>query len=218
MVVVKKKLAIEESEAEVVREIFELYVYGRNNSPRIGIKQIANTLNGQGKLMRGKPWRIQKIHAVLSSLTYVGWHVFNKTDSKSHKTKDASEWVKVPVPAIIDQGLFDKATKLRSAYTPLRSAPRRESSPTLLTGILKCECGCTMVLQTGKSNQYRYYKCSSRISKGIKACKSASYPVDKLENLVLEAVKNKILHRRPYPHRGGHPPPRSQAAWRGRQT
>ncbi|MGB9153303.1 MAG: recombinase family protein, partial [Alphaproteobacteria bacterium] len=189
---IKKKLAINEPEAEIVREIFDLYVNGRN-APRIGMKEIAKYLNAKKSLMRGKLWRIQAVQLILSSLTYSGWHVFNKLDSKTRKIKSEAEWVKIPVPAIIDQDLFDGATKLRAAHTPKMCAPRRESSPNLLTGLLKCDCcGATMVLQTAKNNQYRYYKCSARISKGDTACKSKSYPMDKLDNLVLEAFKSKI--------------------------
>ena len=144
--------------------------------------------------MRGKPWRIQKIHDILSSLTYVGWHVFNRTDSKTMTRKDESEWVKVPVPAIIEQSQFDKATKLRAALTPMKCAPRRETSPNLLTGLLKCDCcGSTMVAVTsGKGEQYRYYKCSNRMSMGNTVCKSVAYKMDTLDDLVLNAFRQKI--------------------------
>lgn len=190
---IKKKLAIEPAEAEIVREIFDLYTDGKGNSPRIGMKEIAKTLNQCGLLMRGKLWRIQKIHDILTSSTYSGLHVFNRTDSKTFKIKDESEWVKVPVPAIIEQTQFDKATKLRQAHQPAMCAPRRETSPNLLTGLLKCDgCGATMVLQTAKNNQYRYYKCSARISKGNAACKSRSFPMDKLDTMVLDVFRQKI--------------------------
>ena len=186
----KKKLAINESEADIVREIFELYVSGKGNMPRIGMKEIAKTLNQRGTRIRGGLWRVQVIHQILSSTTYVGSHVFNKLDSKTRQIKADSEWVKISVPAIIDQDLFDKATKLRAAHAPKLCAPRRESSPNLLTGLLKCEhCGATMVLQTAKNNRYRYYKCSNRISKGNTACKSRSFPMEKLDELVLNAFK-----------------------------
>jgi DNA invertase Pin-like site-specific DNA recombinase len=189
---IKKKLAIEDSEAAIVKDIFALYVHGIN-SPRMGMKEIAKHLNQRNLTMRGKPWRIQKIHDMLSSTTYAGWHVFNRTDSKSFKRKDESEWVKVPVPVIIDQELFDKVTKLRSVLTPMKSAPRRENSPNLLTGLLHCGCcGATMVKITAKNNRYRYYKCSSRISQGNTVCKSPNFPMEKLDNLVLQAFKDKI--------------------------
>jgi site-specific DNA recombinase len=175
-----------------VHEIFELYVNGIN-APRIGMKEIAKRLNEQGSRMRGGLWRIQVIQQILSSTTYAGWHIFNKLDSKTRQIKAESEWVKIPVPVIIGQDLFEQATKLRQANTPKMCAPRRETSPNLLTGLLKCDCcNSTMVLQTAKSGQYRYYKCSARLSKGNTACKSKSYPMEKLDNLVLEAFKRQI--------------------------
>ena len=189
---IKKKLVIDDKEAEMVREIFTLYVHGIN-SPRMGIKEIAKHLNGRNLTMRGKPWRIQKIHDILSSSTYIGWHVFNQTDSKTMKRKDQAEWVKVPVPAIIDQALFDQAAKLRGANRLKNRAPRRENSPNLLTGLLRCGgCGATMVKITAKNNRYRYYKCSGRLSKGNTACNSPNFPMEKLDNLVLEAFRDKI--------------------------
>jgi len=188
----KKRLAIYEPEAEVVKDIFAMYVTGKN-APRMGIKEIAKTLNAQGQLMRGKPWRIQTIHQLMSRTAYYGEHVFNQKDSKTGKTKDKEEWVKAAVPAIIEKELFDKAAKLRAANAPAMCAPRREASPNLLTGLLKCDCcGAAMVLQTAKHGRYRYYKCSARISKGDTACQSKSYPMDKLDNLVLDAFKGKI--------------------------
>ncbi len=191
---VKKKLAIEPAEAEIVREIFDLYVGSKYNALRIGMKEIAKTLNQRGVSMRGKPWRVQKIYNILSSSTYAGTHIFNKENSKTRKIKDKSEWVSVAVPAIIDQEQFDKTTKLRDALTPMKCAPRRETSPNLLTGLLKCDCcGSTMVAVTsGKGENYRYYKCSSRMSKGNTACKSAAVQMDKVDNMIIDAFRQTI--------------------------
>jgi ssDNA-binding Zn-finger/Zn-ribbon topoisomerase 1 len=99
----------------------------------------------------------------------------------------------VPVPAIIDQGLFDTAARLRKSWLPTMCAPRREITPNLLMGLLKCgHCGASMGVVTGKSGRYRYYKCSNRMRKGDIACPSKNFPLDRIDNLVLEAFKNKI--------------------------
>ncbi len=191
---VKKKLAIEPEEAEIVREIFDLYVSGRKDAPRIGMKEIAKTLNQRRMTMRGRPWRVQKIYNILASSTYAGTHVFNKENSKTRQIKDKSEWVQVSVPAIISQEQYDMATRLRDALTPMKSVPRRETSPNLLTGLLKCDCcGSTMVAVTsGKGEEYRYYKCSSRVSKGNTACKSVAVQMDKVDNMIIEAFRQTI--------------------------
>jgi len=188
----KKKLAINPVEAEVVRDIFMLYVHGKNG-PRMGMKEITKYLSAKGVLNRGKLWRIQRVQLVLSSTTYAGWHVFNRVDSKTFKTKDEGEWIKIAVPAIIDQETFDKAKELREVWSPKKCVPSREASPHLLTGILKCgHCGASMTVTWGKAGQYRYYKCNARISKGNMACPSKNFPLDKIDNLVLDAFRSKI--------------------------
>jgi site-specific DNA recombinase len=188
----KKKLAVNPSEAEVVRDIFMLYVHGKNG-PRLGMKEITKYLNAKNILNRGKLWRIQGIQLVLSSTTYAGWHVFNRVDSKTFKTKDEGEWIKIAVPAIIDQETFDKTTDMRKAWSPKKCVPSREASPHLLTGILKCgHCGASMTVTWGKGGQYRYYKCNARISKGNTACPSRNFPLEKIDNLVLDAFRSKI--------------------------
>ncbi len=186
---VKKKLELNPAEAETVKEIFTLYVHGRN-TPRMGMKNIATTLNKSGHLLRGRMWRVNTVYRVLSSLTYSGWHVFNKLDSKSRKVKDEAEWVKIPVPAIIDQELFDQATKLRDVWSPKKCVPQREASPNLLMGLLKCgHCGASVSVVTGKGGRYRYYKCSSRHNKGDVACPSKNYSLEKIDALVLDTFK-----------------------------
>ena len=188
----KKKLAINPAEARVVRDIFEMYVTGID-APRMGMKEIAKTLNAKKILMRGKLWRVQAIQLVLSSTTYYGLHVFNKLDSKTRKIKEEAEWVKVPVPAIIDQETYDAATKLRDAWSPKKCVPQREVSPNLLMGLLKCgHCGSSMSVVTGKGGRYRYYKCNGRMSKGDTACPSKNFPLEKIDSLVLDAFKRTI--------------------------
>ena len=189
----KKKLAIEESEAKIVKEIFTLYVHGKN-SPRIGAKEIAKQLNAKAVPLRGKRlWNSHMILGILSNPTYTGNHHFNRQNAKTGQTKDKAEWVTVAVPAIIDQELYDRATALRAANSPKQSAPRRETSPTLLTGLVRCgHCGAGMVMATGKSGKYRYYKCGSRIRRGNAACPSGNIPMEKLDNLVLDAFRQKV--------------------------
>ncbi|CAK9253595.1 unnamed protein product [Sphagnum jensenii] len=189
---IKKKLAVLESEARTVRMIFELYVNGID-SPRMGIKSIAKRLNAEGITIRGKQWQIQTIHQILSSSTYAGTHVFNQKDSKTQKIKDEAEWIKTSGAAIISQELFDKATKLRDAWSPLKCVPQREASPNMLMGLLKCgHCGCSMSVVTGKAGRYKYYKCNGRMRKGDAACPSKNFPLEKIDSLVLKAFTETV--------------------------
>ena len=68
------------------------------------------------------------------------------------------------------------------------------NNPTLLTGLIRYgECGAHMTLVTGKSGRYRYYKCTSRQGQGNHACQSANLPMEKLDELILGHLTERIL-------------------------
>ncbi len=189
----KKKLAIDEAEAGIVRMAYALYLHGLNGR-EMGGKEIARHLTEKGLLMRGKPWRLQKIHDLLSDTLYMGDYFFNVRDSRTGQVRAPEGWVKTDIPAIIDAATFEQVRIKRESRAPSRTPPRRVSSPTLLTGLLKCGiCGASMTLATGKSGRYKYYKCTSRLSKGNHACTSANLPMEKLDDLVLNRLAEKVF-------------------------
>jgi hypothetical protein len=63
----KKVLAIQEDEADVVRRMFDLAL-GRSGMS-VGIKAIVNQLNGSAVSYRGKPFHIAAVHRILTSTT-----------------------------------------------------------------------------------------------------------------------------------------------------
>lgn len=126
----KKKLAIDEGESAIVRRIYELYLTGHEGRT-MGIKEIAKHLNERGQLMRGRPWRIQKVHEVLSSRTYLGEHYFNVKDSRSGKKRPPSEWIKVMADPIMDEETFERVRQRREERSPATQSPRLVSLPLL---------------------------------------------------------------------------------------
>ena len=189
----KKKLAINEAEAGIVRMAYDLYLHGLNGQP-MGVKEIAKHLTLKGLLMRGKPWRIQKMHDLLSDTLYMGEYYFNVRDSKANHNRPPEEWVKTDIPAIIDAATFERVRVKRESRSPSRIPPRRLSSPTLLTGLLKCGiCGAGMTLATGKSGRYKYYKCLNRQSIGNHSCTSHNLPMEKIDDLVLQRLADTIF-------------------------
>ena len=168
----KKKLAIDEAESGIVRMAYDLYLNGHQGR-EMGCKEIVKHLTGTGLLMRGKPWNIHKTHTLLSDPLCMGDYFYNMRDSKANKQRPPVEWVKTLIPAIIDAATFERVRAKRASRAPAKKAPRLVSSPTLLTGLLKCGvCGAAMTLVTGKSGRYKYYKCTSRHSQGNHACTS----------------------------------------------
>ncbi|MDZ4821372.1 MAG: recombinase family protein, partial [Planctomycetota bacterium] len=188
----KKRFEVDPVEAEVVRRIFDLYLNGLNGAD-VGTKRIAVHLNGRGLKMRRQPWNASRVQEVLKNPTYIGQFVFNKR-GKDGKRKPETEWITVAVPAIIEKGTFERALARVAARAPTKVPPRMVTNPTLLTGLLKCgACNAGMTLTTGKSGRYRYYKCQTRIGRGIQACDSQSIPMEKLDRLVLEALAEKVF-------------------------
>jgi site-specific DNA recombinase len=189
----KKRLEIDEAEAVIVRKVYDLYLNGHQGRP-LGIKEIVKHLMERNQLHRATSWTIHKVHDILSSTTYVGDYFFNVHDSKTGKKRPDSEWVKTTIPALIDLATFERTRALREARSPAKTPPRRLNSPTLLTGLLRCgDCGAFMTQVTGKSGRYRYYKCTTRQGQGNHACQSKNLAMDKLDDLILSHLAERVL-------------------------
>ena len=186
---IKKKLAVEKSEAEVVKLIFDLYQRGINGCP-MGVKAIASHLNAMGYRFRGNArWSTGLVHRVLTRETYSGHHHFNKTNSRTNKAKPPSEWVRFKTPVIIPPNTFAAVQKRLKSRQPTRQNPRLTNSPVLLSGIAVCsKCGGRMMLRTGKSGRYRYYTCAGQATKGKTACTGQSIPLQSLDDIVIKTL------------------------------
>lgn len=194
----KKKLAVDPVEAEVVRQIFKLIREGDGTSGPMGIKAAANWLNERGyRTRKGARWGIGPLHKLITSTTYKGEHRFNTKAWKTREAKPDAEHVVVPVDPIIDPAIFDAIQAQLKTRNPKATPPRVVTGPILLTGIATCAtCGGGMTLRTGKSGRYRYYTCASAMQKGKSACKGRSIPMDKLDDIVLDVLGDKLLTER----------------------
>jgi site-specific DNA recombinase len=188
----KRILVIDAGESRIVRKIFDLYLRGDKGHP-LGMYGIAYYLNEHGIGFRGGPWNSGHINRILSDPVYKGEYYFNKKVAKTGEKKPPKEWVLIRLDPIIDEATFREVEERRAARNPSKVPPRITSSPTLLTGILKCGyCGSAMTLATGKGGKYRYYKCTARIKKGAK-CESGNVPTEKLDSLVLNSLADRVF-------------------------
>ncbi len=191
----KKKLEIDPLHAETIRLIYRLALEGEGSSGQMGVKAIVKYLNGKGIFTRdGGRWGIGQVHRVLTRRTYIGEHQFNKR-SKSKELKPAEEVITVPVPPLIDTETFEAVQKLLQARNPKTELPARVViGPTLLTGICYCgNCGGAMTIRTGKSGRYRYYACSIKARQGEAGCKGRAIPMDKLDNIIVDHIEERLL-------------------------
>jgi len=191
----KKRLVIDAGEAEIVRKIFDLYLNG-NKGQTLGMYGVARYLNEKGIMFRGDLWKSTRVNELLKNSAYIGKYYFNRKVNKTGEKKPEKEWILIKVDAIIDEDVFRRVEGRRKARSPLNMPPRVVSSPILLTGLLKCGCcGAGMTLATGKGGRYRYYKCTTRIKKGI-GCESQNIPMERLDNLVLTSLADKVFTTR----------------------
>lgn len=205
-------LEIEPKEAEVVKEIYRLYV-----SEGLGMLRIASILNERGLQTRtGRQWRSESIRKILRNTVYKGYLSYGKTKtvegefgSYQKYTKQGEELISEkfwPEYEIIKAEVWDRAQKMKSARVTNnsfggRSPQRKGTGKGLLIGILTCECGSAMTYgsqrdwldskRTKKGELYGIYRCLRRLKSGVHACgaKKGTHKADKLDAVVIDKIK-----------------------------
>lgn len=159
---------------------------------------MAQLLNEKGERLRGRPFHVSNVQSILDNTAYAGTAYFNKRDSSTGEFRPKDEWVAIPVPAIVSEEVFYSAQSLRASRDPRRGAAAVKTKGNLLTGQVLCccggdGCGGGMTTATGKSGQYRYYSCRNRMSGGTALCQGRRIRMEKLDNLVVDAISDQVL-------------------------
>ena len=194
---IKKVLAIDEVEADLVRTIFALYL-GQHADGPLGVKKIVEWLNARGyQTRRGKHFSVAQIHRLLTNPTYIGRAQYSVRNSKTGKKHDPAQVIEVSVPRIISDADFEAVRSRLVAHNPKVTPPRFVTGPVLLAGLATCgECGGGLVMRTGTSKTgkiYTYYTCANRMTKGSKACRGTNVPMPALDDLVLSGIEEHLL-------------------------
>jgi len=165
----QKLLTVNEAEADIVREIFDMYV-------KQGLSQnkIAKVFNLRGlRTKEGSVWAGSNIKSILSNHTYVGkvrHHVNDK--SKSYIGDGLHE-------AIISDELFEEAQELliKNAKASPTKQPKEHS---FFSGIIVCpDCGYPMKTHhADKSTAYVNYRCRM---KSVSMCNASGMSHKKVE-------------------------------------
>src|SRR5260221_155789 len=159
---IKKRLAVDDAEAAIVRMIFDLHLHGTGTA-KLGVKAIADHLNRKGLRYReGRLFSTGLIHRLLKRETNIGRHWFNQMNTKAKTLKPRDEWIEIRVPPIVTEETYLAVQASLAERSPKKTPPRIVNSPVLLTGLAYCAtCGGGMQLRTGKSGRHRYYTCST---------------------------------------------------------
>ena len=200
-----------ESEADVVRKIFNLYAV-----EGLSIGAIARQLTESGVPTRKqKPrWERSVIWAILRNPAYQGRACFGKTAITARQritrplrlrggisTRNSSnielphtEWIEIPDPALVSEETFALAQE-KLIYNKLHG-PRRTIEPSILQGLVHCrQCSYALYRNSSRTSARKiyYYRCtgSDAYRHGGKAlCDEKPIRQDLLDQLVW----NEILH------------------------
>jgi site-specific DNA recombinase len=181
----RTKLDIDEFQSQVVISIFEEVINGK------GLTEIVKQLNSKGIAgPKGNTWGKTTVHKILSSEVYTGtmiWGQHSKRNLPPVRVDNAC-------PAIVDRETFRRAQSLLRGRSFSSMHPQRISSQYLLSGIARCgHCGRALIGVEAKSGKFAYYVCGTLIRKGAQSCPSRYLNAGKLEELVVEQIRDHVL-------------------------
>lgn len=191
------KLVVNEEEAEIVKEIFELQAIGK------GYRAIANSLNRKGKKTKGsknKPsdsFSTAAIKTILQNEKYTGsldWGKQRNWNSTRRSGKSEPIRADGEHEAIIDMELWGRVQAIMKSKKETVTHSANYTGQFLLSGILRCPvCGAGTVMskrnKRNGSGHYLYYICQKFHSKGKTVCQANSIKKDLIEEQVLKFIR-----------------------------
>ena len=197
------------AEADAVRKIFNFYTL-----EGLSIGAITRQLNELGVPTRKqKPsWERSVIWAILRNPAYQGRACFGKTAiaarqritrplrlrggistrNSANTERPHSEWIEIPVPALVSEETFALAQE-KLAYNKLHSS-RRTIEPSILQGLIHCrQCSYALYRNSSRTSARKiyYYRCtgSDAYRHGGKAvCDEKPIRQDLLDQLVWDEI------------------------------
>lgn len=167
---------INETEARVVKMIFS-WIADEGLTMRKVVKRLQELAISPRKSKRGV-WNTSTFSTLLRNKTYIGeWHYgasyavvpenplkkggYKKIKKTSRRIKPEEEWIKIPTPALIDEGLFMRAQ--RQLKVNFEMSSRNKKNQYLLAGKIRCTCGRSRAGEGPQRGKHLYYRCTSRV-------------------------------------------------------
>ena len=179
-----KRLYIDEEQAPIVRELFELYATGKYS-----MKNLETYLYNKGvRNTKGNKLSHSTMANIIKNPKYMGYYVGNKVQvvdmfTKKQKFLPEEEWIIYKdetgeiVPAIVSEELWERANEvLRLRSLDVIQKQNKTNHNNLLTGKLICaHCGKPYyrkdtVSKKGTANSA--WRCSGKIKNGSDSCPS----------------------------------------------
>lgn len=184
-------LEIDESEADGVRMMFELYASG------IGVYKVVSRLNDSPyKARNNKKWSDSTVRRILQSPIYIGkirWNyrkekkIYEDGEIKKIRplgTEDEVFIVDGKHQPIIDEELWNKVQNIFGSHTKEKSNTELRNA---LAGLLKCKCGSSMVLRT-----YIGKRKPRLVCKAQRYCNTTSNNYDIVYDRVIQSLETYV--------------------------
>ena len=192
------RLVIDETEAPMVRELFELYATGEYS-----MKQIETIFWDKGyRNHNGKKIAHTTMSNLIANPKYKGYYVGNKVKvidlfTKKQKFLPPEEWVMFKdetgeiVPAIVSEELWDNANAvLKKRSEDVKGRQGICNHANLLTGKLYCtHCGAAYYRRESvdrQGNKNSKWVCSGKIKNGADSCPSFPIYEEELKPLLFQ--------------------------------
>ncbi len=197
-----RRLVIDEEQAPMVRELFELYA-----TDQYSMKQIEALFWEKGyRNLNGKKIAHTTMSNMISNPKYKGYYVGNKVKvvdmfTKKQKFLPPEEWVMFKdetgeiVPAIVSDELWERANAiLRRRSDDVKNRQGVCNHANLLTGKLFCTC-CGTAYYRRESQDKQGHKnskwvCSGKIKNGADSCDSFPIYEDEIKPLLLDVFRD----------------------------
>ncbi len=173
----ERKLIIKESEAAIVRMIFERFVAVGSATA------LARALVAEGvRTRRGRLVDKGFLYKLLGNRVYIGDAVHKGTAYPGeHKP-------------IVSREVFDRVRATLQVSPRMRASSTRASAPALLRGLLFGPTGCAMSPSHSRKGDklYRYYVSQSVIKRGAEGCPVSRVPAAEIENAVVNQLRGML--------------------------
>lgn len=200
------KLVIVEEEAEIIREIFDMYV-----NQHLGMRVISRILGEQGvKNSRNNDLATSTIRNIIANPKYKGYYCGNKTQKydyrhNARKYIDPEEWVvyedKENVPPIVSEELWDRANMILNK----RGTAIKESAATGAYHNRYKYSGKIICMEHGTSYHHKIYRyksgtkeawqCKIYSEKGKSACGSPTIYTAELDEVMRQICRDLIVNK-----------------------
>ena len=187
---------VDPTEAEAVRLIYSQFSKG------LGYKKIIRELEKKNfRPRKSDGWSQISIHDILRRGCYTGTRIYNvkKTKDLGRRTlgkkfvKGESEWIQMTVPQIIDE---ETSQAVKEKLQKRKHSGLRRQPAYLLTGLLRCGlCNASYSYGgAGRNSSYFYYRCSTKMNKGGKACNNRTLKRELLDAEIIRKVSEVIFN------------------------